>query len=118
MSHSLESHDAMPAQRQGHSVLEQYLHRIQRGLFCPYSHMTPPDSDLYFCFCFLHGIIHAPLLTWSKNDGDPEIDWDVKERCSEFLVSNDTTQDPLREVCWGGMWRHSIYSVLSCFVIG
>lgn len=32
--------------------------------------------------------IHVPSLTWFKNEGDQEIDWDVQEKHFEFLISN------------------------------
>ncbi|OAL49329.1 dihydrodipicolinate synthetase family protein-like protein [Pyrenochaeta sp. DS3sAY3a] len=32
--------------------------------------------------------IHVPSLTWFKNEGAQEIDWDVQEKHFEFLISN------------------------------
>lgn len=32
--------------------------------------------------------VHVPSLTWFKNDGDQEIDWDIQEKHFEFLISN------------------------------
>lgn len=32
--------------------------------------------------------IHAPSLTWFKNDANQELDWDLQKKHIEFLISS------------------------------
>lgn len=32
--------------------------------------------------------IHAPSLTWFKNDASQELDWDLQKKHIEFLISS------------------------------
>lgn len=49
--------------------------------------MANGGSNSTTAYSFPPGI-HVPSLTWFKNEGDQEIDWDVQEKHFEFLISN------------------------------